>query len=422
MLKTRPVAIVAAGLLSAGLLAVCGCNRDQASAAGAPAMPPPPVTVAEAVSKSVPVYLDEIGKCTALESVTITPQVAGSITERDFVDGADLKKGQVLFKIDPRPYQAALDSARAQLAQAKAAKAFAKLELDRYTAVANTKAISKSDFDTKQNAMDVATAQLEAANAAVETAQVNLDYCTISSPIDGRAGARLVDVGNVVKANEGSLLLIQHLDPIYADFTVTERDLPEVQKQMARGKLKTEVRLPVDGASQARTGNLIFLDNAVQDGSGTVKVRAEVPNPDHHFWPGQFVNVRLVLEVKPSVLVPGVATQVSQQGLFVFKVIPDEKSPTKLAAMQQPVTLGQRHGDLVAIDSGLSPGDRIVTYGQMLLQPGSPVTVVTPAPAAPASPAVPKVSPGTLQSPQNEGAAGKGPEASAGTTTEGGRS
>lgn len=408
--------------LAAGLLAVSGCNRSDAKAGGAPSMPPPPVTVSEATSRDVPVYLDEIGKCTALESVTITPQVAGSITERDFADGADLKKGQVLFKIDPRPYKAALDSAKAQLAQANAAQAFAKLELDRYTAVANTKAISKSDFDTKQNAMDVATAQLEAANAAVETATVNLDYCTISSPIDGRAGARLVDVGNVVKANEGSLLLIQHLDPIYADFTITERDLPEVQKQMSRGTLKTEVRLPVDGAGEARTGNLIFLDNAVQDGSGTVKLRAEVPNPNHHFWPGQFVNVRLVLVVKPSVLVPNVATQVSQQGLFVFKVVADAKSPTKLAAMQQPVTLGQRHGELVAIDSGLSAGDRVVTSGQMMLQPGSPVTVVPPAPSVPAAPAVPKVGPGTLDSPNNEGAAKTGPGASAVTSTEGARS
>lgn len=413
--------LVSAVLLCGGAMAVSGCNREQAQA-GPATMPPPGVTVSTAVSKDVPVYLDEIGKCTAQESVTITPQVAGIITQRQFEDGADLKKTQVLFTIDPRPYKAALDSAVAQRAQAKAAQGFAKLELDRYTAVANTKAISKSDFDTKQNAMDVANAQFDAAQAAVETAQLNLDYCTIKSPIDGRAGARLVDVGNVVKANEGSLLLIQHLDPIYADFTITERDLPEVQKQMARGTLKTEVRLPIDAAADARTGNLIFLDNAVQDGSGTVKLRAEVPNSDHHFWPGQFVNVRLVLIVKPSVLVPNVATQISQQGLYVYKVVDDEKSPTKLAAMQQSVTLGQRHGELVAIESGISAGDRVVTSGQMMLQPGSPVMVVTPAAPAPEIPGAPKVGPGTLDSPNNEGAAKTGPAASAAKSTEGGRS
>lgn len=415
--------LMAPGLLTAGLLAVCGCNRNQAQAGGPAQMPPPPVTVSEAVSKDVPVYLDEIGKCAALESVTITPQVAGIITERHFEDGSDLKKGQILFTIDPRPYKAALDSANAQLAQAKASQGFARLELDRYTAIANTKAISKSDFDTKKNAMDVADAQFEAAEAAVETAQLNLNYCSIHSPIDGRAGARLVDVGNVVKAGEGSLLLIQHLDPIYADFTVTERDLPEVQKQMARGTLKTEVRLPIDGAADARTGDLIFLDNAVQDGSGTVKLRAKVPNADHHFWPGQFVNVRLVLVVKPSVLIPNAATQISQQGLFVFKVVADEKSPTKLAAMQQAVTVGQRHGDLVVIDSGLAAGDRVVTSGQMMLQPGSPVMVVDPnAPAAAGPAAAPKVGTGTPESPKDEGAAKTEPSASAGTVREGVRS
>jgi multidrug efflux system membrane fusion protein len=381
---------IASALVGLGALTAAGCGRSEAKAGGAPQMPPPMVTVADAKTQAVPVYLDEIGKCTAQESVTITPQVAGIIIKRHFEDGAELKKDQLLFTIDPRPFQAQLDAAQAQLAQSKAALEFAKLELQRYAEVANTRAISKSDYDTKKNAADVADAQVAAAQAAVETARLNLEYCAIKSPIDGRAGARLVDVGNVVKADEGSLLLIQHLDLIYADFTITERDLPEVQKQMARGTLKTLVRLPIDSEADTRSGNLIFLDNAVQDGSGTVKLRAELPNSDHHFWPGQFVNVRLVLQVRPSVLVPSTATQVSQQGLYVFKVVADDKSPTKLSVTQQPVTLGQRHGDLIAIDSGLSDGDRVVTAGQMMLQPGSPVMVMPAAPAAPAADATTK--------------------------------
>lgn len=403
-----------------GMLTEAGCNRTS----GQPAMafPPPPVTVARAVARDVPVYLDEIGKCTARESVTITPQVAGLITERHFEDGADLKKGQLLFVIDPRPFQAQLHAAKAQLAQCKAGLDYANIQLKRYADVADTRAISQSDYDTKKNAVDTAEAQESAANAAIETATVNLDYCQIHSPIDGRAGARLVDVGNVVKANEGALLLIQRLDPIYADFTITEHDLPEVQKQMAQGALKTQVRLPTDSESDARTGNLIFLDNAVQDGSGTVKLRAELPNADHHFWPGQFVNVRLVLTVKPSVLVPTIATQISQQGLFVFKVVPDDKSPTKLAAMQQPVKVGQRHGEQVVIENGLSAGDRVVTSGQMLLQPGSPLTVVNndSAPPAPAGAAAAPQS--GLGSPDKEQAAKPGPAASTGPQSEGGRS
>jgi multidrug efflux system membrane fusion protein len=410
-------------LLGVALLAVAGCNRQNAQAGAPPQMPPPRVTVAVAIAQDVPVYLDEIGKCTAFESVTITPQIAGIIIERRFEDGADLKAGQVLFRIDSRPFKATLDSANAQLAQAKASLELAKLEFDRYAAVANTAAISKSDFDIKKNAVDVAQSQVAAADAAVESAQLNLNYCEIRSPVDGRAGARLVDVGNVVKANEGSLLLVQRLDPIYADFTITERELPEVQKQMSRGILKTEVRLPIDGQADARTGNLIFLDNAVQDGSGTVKLRAQVPNTDHHFWPGQFVNVRLVLMVKPSVLVPNVATQVSQQGLFVFKVVADEKSPTKLAAMQQPVTLGQRHGDQVVINNGLSAGDQVVTSGQMLLQPGSAVMVAKGGPPAQVVPgAPPKAGPATLPSAGDEGAAKPGATAPATTAAEGGRS
>lgn len=372
-------------ILCVGMLTVAGCNRSAGEQATGFA--PTPVTVARAVAQEVPIYLDEIGKCTARESVTITPQVAGLITERHFEDGADLKKGQLLFVIDPRPFVAQLHSAKAQLAQCNAALDYANIQLKRYADVADTRAISQSDYDTKKNAVDTAEAQKSAADAAIETATVNLDYCQIHSPIDGRAGARLVDVGNVVKANEGALLLIQRLDPIYADFTITEHDLPEVQRQMAQGVLKTQVRLPTDSESQARTGNLIFLDNAVQDGSGTVKLRAELPNADHHLWPGQFVNVRLVLLVKPSVLVPTIATQISQQGLFVFKVVPDDKSPTKLAAMQQPVKLGQRHGEQVVIENGLSAGDRVVTSGQMLLQPGSPLTIVNDAQTAQPAPA-----------------------------------
>ena len=188
---------------------------------------------------------------------------------------------------------------------------------------------------------------MEAAQAALETAKLNLEYCYIHSPIDGRAGARLVDVGNVVQANTTSLLSIQRLDPIYANFTITERDLPEVQKQMSRGTLKAVVRLPSDPESAARVGRVEFLDNAVQNGSGTVNLRATISNPDHHFWPGQFVNVKLVLATeKGAVLIPNQATQISQKGPFVYVVKPDD------TAELRPVKLGQRQGDDVVVTEG----------------------------------------------------------------------
>ena len=353
-------------------LTASGCNRANPQAAGPQMLPAPLVTVAKAQKQDVPLYLDEIGKSGGSESVTVTPQVGGRITERHFQDGADLTKGALLFVIDPRPYQAQLDSARASLAQAKAALALAKAHFARDEELVGSKAISKQDYDTKKNTVDVDLAQVESAEAALETAKLNLEYCYIHSPIEGRAGARLVDVGNVVQANTTALLLIQRLDPIYADFTVTEGDLPQVQKEMSRGSLKTLVRLPSDPENRARSGKLTFLDNAVQNGTGTVNLRATMSNPDHHFWPGQFVNVRLVLATqKNAVLIPNQATQISQKGPFVYVVKPDGTADIR------PVTLGQRQGDNVVITQGVAAGENVIVTGQMTVPPGGKVRVDT---------------------------------------------
>src|SRR5579864_3921034 len=253
------------------ILTTAACSKRNVQAAQA--MPAPLVTVVEATAKDVPQYLDEIGRNTAFESVTVTPQVGGRIVERQFQDGENLRKGQLLFVIDPRPYKAQVDAAQATLAQAKAALDLAKIQFARDEEVIGARAISKQDYDTKKNAVDVDQAQVEAAQAALETAKLNLEYCYIHSPIDGRAGARLVDVGNVVQANATSLLSIQRLDPIYANFTITESDLPEVQKQMSMGLLKAAVRLPSEPEGEARNGRVEFLDNSVANGSGTVNLR-----------------------------------------------------------------------------------------------------------------------------------------------------
>src|SRR5216684_764465 len=220
-------------LLAVVSLASC---RNNVQAAGPAGLPAPLVTVVQASAQDVPRYLDEIGKNTAYESVNVTPQVGGRILERHFQDGENLKKGQLLFVIDPRPYKTQLDSAQASLALAKAALDLAKIQFARDEEVIGARAISKQDYDTKKNAVDVDQALVEAAQAALETAKLNFEYCYIHSPIDGRAGARLVDVGNVVQANATSLLSVQRLDPIYAIFTVTESDLPEVQRQMSRAR------------------------------------------------------------------------------------------------------------------------------------------------------------------------------------------
>lgn len=374
--------------LVASLVAVVGCNKQSAPPAAAAGGAPQgtPVVAASATATDVPLYLDEIGKTTASEAVTVTPRIGGQVFERHFEDGADVKKDHVLFVLDKAPSEATLAAAQAALAQAKASLGFANIELERYSAVAGTQAISKTDFDTKKNAVDVANAQVQAAEAAVRTAQINLDFCTIKSPIDGRASSRMVDVGNVVKENESALLSIQKIDPIYADFTVNEGQVAQVRQYMASGQLKTMVKLPTD-TDAGREGTLTFLDNSVQASTGTIRLRATLKNDDHHLWPGQFVNVRLILTtLKDAVVIPATATQVSQQGLFVFKVNDDDKSPTHMSVSQQMVKLGQQQADRIVINDGLKAGDRVVVSGQMMLQPGSAVMVLPPQGAAPGGP------------------------------------
>jgi multidrug efflux system membrane fusion protein len=372
--KVRSTSITLISALA--LIAAVGCTGG--SAKSAPATPPAPlVTAALAKAQDVPRYLDEVGRNAAFETVTVTPQVGGRIIERHFKDGDNLKQGQLLFVIDPRPYKAQLDAAQATLAQNKAALEFARIQFQRDAEIVNTRAISREDYDTKKNAVDVAQAQVGAAEAAVETAKLNLEYCYIHSPINGRAGARLVDVGNVVAANVTQLLSIQRLDPIYATFTITERDLPDVQEQMARGTLKALVWLPTDRPNMSHSGKIEFLDNAVQNGTGTVNVRATIANADHHFWPGQFVNVKLVLSTaKGAVLIPNQATQISQQGPFIFVVKQDD------TAELRRVVLGQKQGSDVVIASGLQAGERVVVEGQLTVRPGEKVRVVSDQPAS----------------------------------------
>jgi multidrug efflux system membrane fusion protein len=316
--------------------------------------------------------------------VAIKPQVSGRVESRSFEDGAMIKKGQVLFTIDRRPFQAALDQAKGMLAQSKAQLKFATIDFNRIKDLPRT-VEPQADYDTKQSAVDVASASVQANTAAVETAQVNLDYCTIKSPIDGRAGQRLVDVGNVVNPNlppggtdpGSTLLVVQRMDPIYADFTINEDQLLRVRQEMAKGTLKTLVKLPED--KDYRAGELTFLDNSVQDGSGTIKLRATLPNADQHFWPGQFVNVRLVLEVaKDAVLVPTSVPQQSQKGTYALVVTEGSKSPTGMIAEMRPVKLGQRQGDLIVLESGVKAGEQVITDGQMMVQPGGPVKVLPP--------------------------------------------
>ena len=313
-----------------------------------------PANVAKVITKDVPLYLDEIGTCAAYETVLVQAQVSGQIMTRHFQDGSDVKKGDPLFTIDPRPYQATLD-------QAKAQAALDQVTLKRQEDLRARKVIAQQDYD-------IAVANAKKSQAATEAAQVNLDYCYIKSPINGRVGLRNVDVGNLVGPSTAPLVTINGLDPIYTDFTVAENDLPLVRKYLGGPNVKVQTYLS-DASIAPRTGDLYFIDNAVQPGSGTVKARGVTPNPDRALWPSEFVRVRFILDMlKDATLVPSQAVQVSQSGPFVFVVKPDNTVDLR------PVKPGQRQeGDLTVIESGVKPDETVVVTGQLALAPGAKV-------------------------------------------------
>ena len=347
--------------------------QQRASEAKAAQPPVRPVLVAKVITKDVPLYLDEIGTCAAYETVQVQAQVSGQITARNFQDGADVKKGDLLFTIDPRPYQAALEQSQGQLAQAQSKMVLDQITLKRQQELRARNVISPQDLDTAQATVKGDEAAVKTAEGAVAAAQVNLDYCSIRSPINGRAGLRLVDVGNVVTGGNGGgggavLLTIQGLDPIYTDFTVSETDLALVRRYLGGPNVKVETRA-ADGSAPPRLGDLYFIDTAVQPGAGTVKARGVTPNPDHALWPLEFVRVRFILDLfKDATLVPSQAVQISQNGPFLFVVKPDNTVDLR------PVKPGQRQdGDLTVIQGDVQPGESVVVTGQLALAPGMKV-------------------------------------------------
>src|SRR3954469_5287444 len=325
-------------------------NRPKPNAAPGPR----PVTTAKVITQDVPLYLDEIGTTTAYETVQIQAQVSGQIISREFKDGGDVKKADLLFTIDPKPYEAALASAQAD-------QAFNEATLKRQQLLKKQNVTASQEWDTAQ-------ANARRSQAAVAAAQVNLDRCYIKSPIDGRAGLRNVDVGNVVGPGGSTpLLTIMGMDPIYTDFTVAEPDLPLVRRYLNNPNLKVVTDADDDNI-EPRSGSLYFIDNAIQPGAGTVKVRGVTPNPDRALWPSQFVKVRLVLDIlKDAKLVPSTAVQIGQNGPYVFVV----KSDSSLELRQ--VKPGQTQGDLVVIPDGVQTGEMVVTSGQLQLSPGMKV-------------------------------------------------
>lgn len=340
-----------------------------------------PVLVAPVTVKDVPIYLDGLGTVQASATVTVRPQVDGKLIEVDFVEGQDVKAGQVLARIDPRGYQAALDLAIAKKAQDQALLANARLDAARYAKLAATAYTSAQQADTAKSLVAQYEAQVAGDQAQIDTARVNLGYTTITAPIDGRAGIRQVDVGNVVHAADATgIAVITTLQPISVVFTLPQQSLRAVTSALQRGAPEV-LALPQDSSGAViDRGTLSVLDNQVDPATGTIKLKATFPNAKLQLWPGGFVNVRLKVDTSVAALtVPPVALQRGPSGAFVYVANPDD------TAARRPVTVSHEDLQVAIVTDGLREGDRVVTDGASRLQDGAKITIANPdkAPAGP---------------------------------------
>lgn len=357
-------------LLALGIFSGCSKKNAAASSAQGAARPAVPVAVATVLLKTVPVSLQAIGIGEAFSTVAVKSMVSGEITRVNFVEGQDVKKGQLLFSIDSRSYEAALKQAEANLARDVAQEANAKEQAARYQNLFKQGIVSQQTADQFQTTSDALEAAIRADKAAIENVKVQLSYCAIYSPTDGRTGSLLIHRGNVVKANDTpSLVVINQINPINVNFSVPEQNLPEIKQRIKAGRLKVAVTIPQDPGGP-ELGELTFVDNTVDATTGTIKLKATFPNQQRRLWPGQFVNVTLTLSSMPNaVVIPSQAVQVSQNGQFVFVVKSDRTVESR------PVVVDRSLDGEAVIARGLQPGETVVTDGQLRLVPGSKVQI-----------------------------------------------
>jgi multidrug efflux system membrane fusion protein len=333
-----------------------------------PAMMTVPVTVGKVQQQDVPVQVRAVGTVESFSTVTIRPQVGGILQKAYFHEGEDVKKGEILFQIDPRNYQAELAQAEANLQRDIAQAKNAREQATRYQGLVQKDYVTKEQYDQMRANADATEASVEASRANVQNARLNLGYCTIRSPIDGRTGNLLVHEGNVVKANETAMIDINQVRPIYVRFSVPEKNLPDIRKFNASGQLKMQAADQQE--QQTVSGTLSFIDNAVDRTTGTILLKGTFENTDVRLWPGEFVDVTLTLTSRPkAILVPTQAIETGQDGQFVFVVKQD------LTAEQRPVVSGFAFQDQTVIEKGLTPGETVVTDGQLRLLPGSKVEI-----------------------------------------------
>jgi multidrug efflux system membrane fusion protein len=351
------------------LVWISGCARSsKVESADRPAVP---VRVAAVLTKTVPVQVRAIGTGEAYSTVSIKAQVNAELMEVHFQEGQFVKKGDLLFSLDRRPFDAALAQAQANLARDQAQGENAGVQAQRYAKLFQEGVAAKEQYDQFQANADALKAAVQADRAAVDYAKLQLQYCFIYSPLDGRTGTLMLHVGNLTKANDVPILVvINQISPIYVEFSPSEDVLPEVKKYMARGRLKVEAT-PLDAPEHPQHGTLSFIDNAVDFTTGTIRLKGVFPNEDRRLWPGEFVNVVLTLTEEANVVVvPAQAVQTGQDGQYVFVVKPDQTVDSR------PVQVERTVGNEAIIARGLQAGETVVTDGQIGLVPGARVKPV----------------------------------------------
>lgn len=365
----RAVGALAIVLAAAALLVWWhspGANGPRATAQ----MPPPavPVTAGTVVARDMPVFLHGIGTVQAYNMVAIKSRVDGQIVRVFFKEGQEVKEGDPLFQIDPRPYQAALEQAQAVKQKDEAQLAGAKLDLERYSKLVGTGYQTRQSYDNQTALVAQLQASLKGDQAQIDTAQLNLGYATIRAPIDGRLGALLVDKGNLVRATDNTTLVtITELKPIFVSFTLPQETLDELRQYQAKAPLAVRA-YSGDGATLLSTGKLTLIDNAIDQTTGTIHLKARFDNQDERLWPGEFVNLRVVLTVRPQVAtVPSQTVQEGPDGRYVYVIGHDDK------VTRRPVTVTAIQDGLAVVSKGLRAGEQVVVDGQYRLTEGTRV-------------------------------------------------
>jgi multidrug efflux system membrane fusion protein len=355
-------------VLAAGALAASGCGRGGARGQANEGIP---VTVETAARQDVPVEVRAIGHVDPYTTVSVKARVAGEVTKVGFREGQDVRKGDLLFQIDPRPYEMALAQSQAQLERDKAVSKYAEDQVTRYADLVQKDYVTKEQFEATRSAAGAAVATVKADETAVDNARLQLSYCTVTAPIDGRAGSVLVYAGNMIKGNDDKpLVVLNQIRPVYVSFSVPETRLAAIRRYVQPGQKLRVSALPSGSPGPAQSGDLTFLDNTVDPTTGTILLKATFDNETLGLWPGEYVDVILTLAIEPgAIVVSSQAVQTGQSGQYVYVVKKD------LTVESRPVTVSRTHGTLSVVGKGLQPGERIVTDGQLRLAPGARVEI-----------------------------------------------